>query len=134
MSDLSAGAVDFALEGVAVAMPMVQSGLLRALAVTSASRLPALPEVPTVAEAIGLPGYAALGSGGLLAPARTPAPVLDALHEGFAAAASDSTVRARFAEAGVTPLAEKPEAFAAFIRAELAKWREVAKRGDVVLD
>jgi hypothetical protein len=70
MSDLSAGAVDFALEGVAVAMPMVQSGLLRALAVTSASRLPALPEVPTVAEAAGLPGYVANGSGGRPARAR----------------------------------------------------------------
>ncbi len=101
---------------------------------TSASRLPMLPEVPTVAEAAALPGYVALGSGGLLAPARTPAPVLEALHEGLAAAVTDPAVRARFAEAGVTPLAEGPEAFAAFIRAELAKWREVARRGDVVLD
>ncbi len=134
MTDLAAGAVEFAFESITVALPLVRSGLLRALAVTSAERLPALPEVPTVAEAASLPGYVAGGSGGLLAPARTPAPVVQALYEGFAAAMADPTVQARFAEANTTPLAEGPEPFAAFIRAELARWREVAQRGNINLE
>ncbi|WP_376094759.1 Bug family tripartite tricarboxylate transporter substrate binding protein [Roseomonas sp. CCTCC AB2023176] len=134
LADVATGAVDFAFESGASAMPMVRAGLLRALAVSSAARQPALPEVPTVAEAAGLPGYAVLGSGGILAPARTPQAVLAGLYEGLAAALADPTVRARITEAAATPIAEGPDPFAAFIRSELAKWREVARVGDIRLE
>lgn len=134
MTDLAAGAVDFAFESVQVALPLLRGGQLRALAVSSAARLPVLPDVPTVAEAAGLRDYRVYGSGGLLVPARTPTPIIEALYEGFAAAMADEAVRARFRDIVATPLAERPEDFARFIRAELAKWREVARRGDIRLD
>ncbi len=134
LTELAAGAVDFAFESAQAALPLVRGGQVRALGTTSPNRLAALPEVPTVAEAAGLPGFAVAGSGGLLVPARTPEPVVEALHEGFAAAMADAGVRARFAEIGATPLSEGPAAFAAFIRDELAKWRDVARRGDIAID
>jgi tripartite-type tricarboxylate transporter receptor subunit TctC len=133
MTDLAGGAVDFAFESLASALPLVRSGLLRALAITSTERRPGL-DVPTVAEAGPLPGYSAYGSGGFLAPARVPAPAVEALYGGFAAALADPTVQARIAETGTTPISEGPEPFAAFIRSELAKWREVARRGEITLE
>ncbi len=133
MTDLAGGAVDFAFESLASALPLVRSGLLRALAITSTERRPGL-DVPTVAEAASLPGYSAYGSGGFLAPARVPTPAVEALHGGFAAALADPTVQARMAEAGTTPISEGPEPFAAFIRNELTKWREVARRGEITLE
>jgi tripartite-type tricarboxylate transporter receptor subunit TctC len=134
MTDLASGAVDFAFESLAAAMPLVQSGLLRPLAVTAPARLPALPDLPTVAEAAGLANFSSRGTGGLLAPARTPAPAVKALFEGFAAALVDPALVQRVTEANLPPIAEGPEPFGAFIRAELAKWREVARRGEIVLD
>lgn len=133
MTDLAAGAVDFAFESTASAGGMIRSGLLRPLAVTTPAREATLPDVPTVAEA-ALPGFSVRGSGGFLAPARTPAPVLEALYEGLSAAANDPGVRARVAETGTTALAEGPAEFAAFIRAEAAKWREVARAADIRLE
>lgn len=134
MTDLMAGALAFAFESMATAVPLVQSGQMRALAVTSAKRVPQLPDVPTVAEAVGLPGFVANGSGGILAPAGTPSPIVQALYEGFAEAMRDPSVRARFSDQATVPLAEGPEEFSTFIRAELAKWREVARKGSIVLE
>ncbi|MBR0664962.1 tripartite tricarboxylate transporter substrate binding protein [Roseomonas hellenica] len=133
MTDVAGGAVDFAFESAAAAQPLVASGMLRALAVSSARPTPGL-DLPTVAEAASLPGYAVNGSGGVLAPARTPAATIAALHEGFAAAMADATVRARVTEAGTIPLAEGPEAFGRFIRDERRKWAEVARRGAIRIE
>lgn len=133
MTDVAGGAVDFAFESAAAAQPLVASGMLRALAVSSARPTPGL-DLPTVAEAASLPGYAVNGSGGVLAPARTPAATIAALHEGFAAAMADATVRARITEAGTIPLAEGPEAFGRFIRDERRKWAEVARRGAIRIE
>ncbi len=134
LTDVMAGAVDFAFESTAAAMPLVRQGLLRALAITSATRQDGLAEIPTVEEAAPLPGYAAYGAGGFLAPARTPAAVIAALHEGLATAMEHPAVGARIRETGAVPLAEGPDGFATFIRRELDKWREVAQRGGIRLD
>jgi len=134
MTDLIAGAVDFAIEAIAVALPLVQAGQLRALAVTATERAPQLPSVPTVAEGAGMPGYVAVGSGGLLAPAGTPPMVVEVLHEGFGAALADKAVEQRFADLACSPVNETPAAFGAFIRAERAKWQDVARRGDITLE
>ena len=134
LTDLAGGAVDFTFESMASVLPLVQSGVLRALAVTSDAPLPQLPGVPTVADAASLPGYSAYGTGGLLAPARTPPAIIETLYEGFAAAVADPLVRARFADIGTNPISEGPAEFKAFIRTELEKWRAVAKKSEIVLD
>ena len=134
LTDLSAGVVDFAFESVASALPLVNSGLLRALAVSSSERLSQLPTVPTVAEAANLPRFSAYGTGGFLVPARTPAAIIETLHEGFKTAMNDPGVRTRMTDIGADPMAEGPAPFAAFIRSELEKWREVGRRGEISLD
>jgi tripartite-type tricarboxylate transporter receptor subunit TctC len=133
LTDVAGGAVDVAFESVAAAQPMIQSGMLRLLAISSAERLPGL-EAPTVAEAAGLSDYAIYGTGGLLAPARTPPQVMAELHAGFDAVMADPVVRSRMAEAGLPAMAEVPEDFARFIHAERAKWVEVARRGNIRIE
>ncbi len=134
LTDLVAGSIEVVLESVTSATPLIRAGQVRALATTSAARLPAFPDVPTVAEAAGLPGFQVLGAGGLLAPARTPQPVIEELHAGFAAAMADAQVLERFAQLGTVAVSEGPEAFASFLASERAKWREVARRGNISLE
>ncbi|MBB5694975.1 Bug family tripartite tricarboxylate transporter substrate binding protein [Muricoccus pecuniae] len=134
LTDLMAGSLGFAFESAGSALPLVRDGQLRALGVTSDTRQKHLPDLPTVAEAAGLPGFTSIGSGGVVAPAGTPAPVLDTLYEAFAEAMRDPGVKARFDEAGTTALAEGPQEFAAFLRAEQVKWKAVAQRANIVME
>ncbi|WP_424134974.1 Bug family tripartite tricarboxylate transporter substrate binding protein [Roseomonas chloroacetimidivorans] len=134
LADLMAGSLGFAMESAASTLPLVREGQLRALAVTSAARRPQLPEVPTLAEAAGLAGFTVLGTGGIVAPAGTPAPVVQILGETLMEAMVDPALRARFDEQGTTPLAEGPAEFAAFLRKEQAKWKGVAERGNIVIE
>jgi tripartite-type tricarboxylate transporter receptor subunit TctC len=134
LTDLVAGSIEMVLESVTSATPLIRAGQVRALATTSAARLPAFPNVPTVAEAAGLPGFQVLGAGGLLAPARTPQPVIEELHAGFAAAMAEPQVLERFAQLGTVAVSEGPETFGSFLAGERAKWREVARRGNINLE
>jgi tripartite-type tricarboxylate transporter receptor subunit TctC len=103
------------------ALPHVAEGRLRALAVTSATRLGALPDLPTVAEA-GLPGFEAVGWQGFVAPAGTPAEVVATLHGALAEALAAPEVRDRLANQGVAFAAEGPAGFGAFLRRDMALW------------
>ena len=106
----------------------MRDGSVRALAVTSRGRLPILPDVPTVAEAAGLPGYELMIWFGLLAPADTPRPIVQRLNLEVLKAIASPEVRERFAQQGATPSApQTPEQFGAFIRREITKWAEVAR-------
>lgn len=134
LTDLMAGSLGFAMESAASTLPLVREGQLRALAVTSLARRPQLPDVPALAETPGLAGFTALGSGGIVAPAGTPAPVLQTLSDAFTEAMQDPALRTRFEEQGTTPLAEGPEDFAAFLRAEQAKWKRVAQRANIAIE
>ncbi|MCR0985194.1 Bug family tripartite tricarboxylate transporter substrate binding protein [Roseomonas populi] len=134
LTDLMAGSLGFAMESTASAIPLVRDGGLRALAVTDTARRPQLPDVPTLAEATGLRDSTTYGSGGIVAPAGTPPAVIEALYEAFGEAMRDPTVRARFEEQATTPLAEGPQAFSAFLKAEQAKWKGVAERGKIVIE
>ena len=134
LTDLIAGSLGFMMESTASAIPLVRDGQLRALAVTLPSRRPQLPDVPTMEEAAGLPGFTVIGSGGILAPAGTPAAVVDLLAETFLEAMREPGLRARFEEQATAPLAEGPNEFAAFLRKEQAKWKEVAERGGIVIE
>ncbi|MBI0436181.1 tripartite tricarboxylate transporter substrate binding protein [Roseomonas sp. KE0001] len=133
LTDVSSGAVDFSFESAAATQPLIASGMLRALAVSSADRVPGM-DLPTVAEAAGLPGYSVSGSGGVLAPAKTPPDVVAGLHAGFARAMTDAKLRARIAEASTRPLSEGPQEFARYIHDERQKWAEVARRGNIRIE
>jgi len=104
--------------------PHVRAGRLRALAVTSRTRSVSLPELPTIAEA-ALPGYETSGWFGFLAPARTPAPIVDFLYQRVVAALALADVKERLMQQGHTPVGSKPDEFARHIAQELAKWRKV---------
>ena len=133
VSDLLGGQISVMFDNMPSAIPHVKGGKLRALAVTTAKRSPALPDVPTIAEA-GVPGYEATSWFGLLAPAGTPAPIVAKLNASILKALADPEVKKKLAEQGAEPFGEKPEQFAAFIQAETAKWGKVVKDSGASLD
>jgi tripartite-type tricarboxylate transporter receptor subunit TctC len=125
LGDLLAGQVDVLFASVASALPSLKAGKLRALGVTTAGRLEALPDVPAIAEL--LPGYEASGWYGLGAPRGTPSDVIARLNEGVNAALADPAVKARLAEFGGLPLPGSAADFGAFLAAETATLGSVVK-------
>ena len=123
-SDLIAGHVDFSIEGFTVLLPHIQAGRLNALATTGAQRVAALPGVPTMQEA-GLPGYTFQGWVGICAPAATAAPVLSKLYAAIAQVLGTQEARDWFVASGAETGLQPPEAFAAFMRDEHARWGRV---------
>jgi tripartite-type tricarboxylate transporter receptor subunit TctC len=132
MTDLLGGQVELAILDVAVVLPQLRAGTLKALAVTSTKRFEGLPDVPTFAEA-GVPGYEASGWLGLMAPAETPPAVISRLREAAAKALAYPDVVARLAQLGVTPAAGSSEEFAQFLRADVNKWTTVLRTGNIKL-
>jgi len=112
--DLVAGHIQALFVTLPAAIEHIRAGRLRALAVTSAKRVPALPEVPTIAES-GFPGFDISEWVGLFAPAGTPAPMIARLHEVLAASLAEPEVRARLAQLGAVPVGSAPEAFTRFV-------------------
>jgi tripartite-type tricarboxylate transporter receptor subunit TctC len=133
MTDLIAGNINLLFDGAPSAMPHVQAGRARALAVTTENRFPQLPDVPTVSETV-IPGYAAAGWSGFVAPAATPTPILRKVSTDVVAVLNDEIVKKKIADLSALPDPQTPEAFTAFIRAERAKWKEVAEIANVRLD
>ena len=111
-------------------LPHVRSGRLRALAVTTAARSPAAPEIPTFAES-GVPGYDHGPWNGLFAPAKTPPALIAKIHAEVARALNSTQIRKVFANEGVEVVASRPDEFAAVIRAELAMWPKVVKAAGI---
>jgi tripartite-type tricarboxylate transporter receptor subunit TctC len=130
VTDLLGEHVDLMFCPTASVVGLVHEGKLRALAVTSAKRSPLFPETPTVAEA-GLAGYAAELHYGIVAPAGTPRPILDKLNAALNAALANAEVKSRLAVDGAEVLPGSPEAYAADIAAEQAKWSAVIKKTGV---
>lgn len=128
--DLLAGHVAANISGISSSLPHVRTGKLRALGVTSPRRAGAAPEIPTIAEA-ALPGYEAMQWYGLLAPAATPPEIIAQLHREATATLRKPENVARLASDGAEVVANTPEAFDAFIRAESAKWAQVAKAAGI---
>jgi tripartite-type tricarboxylate transporter receptor subunit TctC len=122
--DLLAGRVTMMFAPSTVALPPVRSGKLRALAVTSLKRSSALPDVPTVAES-GFPGFEATLWGGVVAPAGTPAAVIQKLHVESVSALRQAEVQARLAETGLEPVGNSPAEFALVIKSEIPKWAKL---------
>jgi tripartite-type tricarboxylate transporter receptor subunit TctC len=107
-------------------LPHIQSGKLRALAVTGATRWPQLPDVPTLAE-LGMPGYETYNWFGILAPAKTPAAAVARLNRELVAIMQDPATKAWMEARGAEAVAGTPEEFAAYIKKDLAKWARVVK-------
>jgi len=129
VTDLLAGQIDVMFAPGETVMGHVKAGKLRALAVTSAKRASAIPELPTVSEA-GVPGYEAIGWFGLLAPVATPRALVERISRDANRVLADPDVRERMLALGAEPSGDSPEAFGRFIRADQAKWsRLVAERG-----
>ena len=125
--------VQMTFEAISILLPLIREGKVRALAVTSPARTPLAPDLPTMMEA-GVPNYEVTTFNGIAAPAGTPAPIIGklnaAINEGLMTAATKETL----AKLGAVASPGSPEDFAAFIAAELAKWRSVAQKANVKID
>jgi len=124
-ADLMTGAVHVTFDNLPASIELIRAGKLRALAVTSATRSQAMPELPTVADV--LPGYEASAWYGIAAPAGTPADIVERLNKELNAAFADPRMKARIAELGGTPLPGSPADFATFFASETEKWARVVK-------
>ena len=131
--DAMAGQIPLAMVDLPSSLQQIKAGKLLAFAVTSAQRLPMLPEVPTVAES-GLPGYDSTGWFGVVAPAETPAPIVARLNAEINAALRDEQIQAAMRNLGVEPAPGTPKAFDDYIRAETKKWAQVIKAANIKLD
>lgn len=134
LKDLISGATDVMFDNLPSAMPHIQSGALKAFAVTSATRSAALPDVPTVAEAGDLPGFEASSWFGLLAPAGTPAEVVSRLQQESAKALQLPAIKERLHALGAIPGGNTPAEFSRFIDSEIAKWAPVVKASGAKVD
>jgi len=126
ITDLIGGQIQVMFTTVASAASLIESGQLRALAVTSAERSPAFPNLPTVAEA-GAPGYAAESWYGLFAPAKTPADVIDRLNKSAATAVQSEAFKKLGVNEGLVMVAGPPEAFERYVRGEEERWRKLIR-------
>ena len=136
LTELVAERLEVGMDNIPSALPFIREGRIRAIAVTSAERNPALPDVPTIAEQ-GLPGFEATAWFGVLAPAAVPAPIIARLGAELDAIGKEEDFRRRMAAAGAVPPGltpdggSSPAAFQAFIRTEIAKWADVVRRANV---
>lgn len=124
--DLIAGRVTMTVAAMSTFLPLVRDGRLRALAVASVQRSPAVPDLPTVAEA-GYPGFDTSSWQAALVPARTPASLIRRLHQDFVKVIALPDVRARFADLGMEPVGNTPGGLALVIQSDLPKWAKVIK-------
>ena len=120
----------YTFDAIATQLPQVRAGTVRALAVTSAKRLAALPDIPTVAES-GLPGYEYWSWMGICAPAGTPKEIISRLNAEIAKILRTQEARDWFAEQGGEPIIETPEEFAAFIKSEHSRWGKIIREAGI---
>ena len=133
LADLLGGQVQLMFDNLPPSLPQIKAGKLRALAVTSATRAPALPDVPTVAEA-GLPGFEASSWFGVLAPAGTPPAIVAKLNAEIAKWLTSPEAKEKLASVGANIAGGTPEDFARHIQAETAKWAKVVKESGAKVD
>src|SRR6202451_3220898 len=132
MTDLIGGQVQFVVNPIPQSMEFVKGGKVRALAVTTHARLPALPDLPTMNEFV--PGYEAVGWYGVGAPKDTPADIVEKLNRALNVALADPTAKARLADLGVEPMRMTPAQFPQFITDEVKKWGKVIRDAGIKLD
>jgi tripartite-type tricarboxylate transporter receptor subunit TctC len=131
VADTISGQIQVYPPNLVSAIPFIASGRLRPLAVTSLKRATSLPDIPAVSETV--PGYdATTGVYGILAPAKTPAAVIERLHREIAAVARDPAFRDKMVAGGAEVVGSSPQQYAAFLKAENAKWGKLFKQLGIV--
>jgi tripartite-type tricarboxylate transporter receptor subunit TctC len=133
ITGLFGGQVDLAFDAVASLMPHIQSGKLRALAVTSAQRQADFPDVPTMMEA-GVPDYVVTAFFGVAAPAGTPAPIIARLNAAINEGLQTEALRSALKKLGGAPTIETPEQFATFVAAEFRKWKDISDASGIKVE
>jgi tripartite-type tricarboxylate transporter receptor subunit TctC len=126
VTDTLGGQTDFAVTNPPSAISLLKAGKMRALAITSAKRLPLLPDVPTVAES-GYPGFEAGDWKGVVTPVRVQAPVIEKLNAEANRALRDPEMIKRLEEEGSEPMGGSPQDFERFLKAEYERWREIVR-------
>jgi tripartite-type tricarboxylate transporter receptor subunit TctC len=130
--EVIAGRIPLIIDPVASSLQFVQSGRLKPIAITNATRSPALPDVPTVAETF--PGFDVQSFFGVVVPAGTPKDVVRKLNADFVKVLQMPDVRSKLGELGMEPAGTSPEEFDSFIRAEIPKWAKVVESGGIKAD
>lgn len=133
MADLIGGVVDATFMNINTGLPNIKGGKLRALAITSNTRSPLLPDVPTMDE-LGLKGVTVYSWQAFAAPKGLPADIKAKLHEGIVAGLNDAAVKPRLLELGFEIVGNSPEQFTAFQAAEFARWKKVIEVGKITAD
>jgi tripartite-type tricarboxylate transporter receptor subunit TctC len=133
MSDLLAGRIDVLIADLPTYLPLITSGSVTALCVSSTDRASSLPSVPTAAE-LGFPALIADNWYGLLAPAQTPRPIIDSIGRTVTSALSEAKVKQDLARGGAIATAQSPQEFSNYIAAEQVKWTQVIKRGHITME
>jgi tripartite-type tricarboxylate transporter receptor subunit TctC len=133
ITDLLGSQVESMMDQLTASIGHIRDGRIKALAVTSRTRSPLLPNVPTLDE-VGVKGYEASTFTGIFAPAGTPPAVVEKLHAALRKAMGVESVRERFRSMGVEVMDMGQAEFAAFVLADLAKWRQIAREGNIVIE
>ena len=124
------GEVQLGFNNILAALPHVDSGRLKAIAVTSPKRARAVPNLPTLAEA-GVPGYEATSWNGIFAPAGTPRPIINKIHAEVVNALNSPDVREKLLAVGSEPVGSTPEAFLAHVKLELGRWGKLIRDNNI---
>ena len=131
--DAVAGQVPLVVTVPPTALPFVQDGRLKALAVTSKDRMALMPDVPTVKEQ-GFPDFEVVSWYSLLAPARTPKPIVELLQAAVAEVLNDAEVREAYTKVGFIPVGNRPEVFAAQLQADYQRWGALIKSARIAIE
>ena len=133
ITDMLGGQVDFMFDSITSARPHIEAGKLRAIAITTKTRSPSLPDVPTMAEA-GVPGYEVSPWFATFMPAGTPAPIVEKLGKTLNEAMNDPEVKKRFSAIGAEPIGSTPQALAAHLKTETERWTKLIKESNIKVD
>jgi tripartite-type tricarboxylate transporter receptor subunit TctC len=133
ITDVVGGQIPLVCTAIATAEPFLKTGKLKGIALSSAVRSPALPDVATFAES-GLAGLVVNSWAGILAPAKTPRPIIERLQKEISAVLKMPEVRERYGVIGIDPVGSTPEEYTAEIRADLARWETVVKKANIKIE
>ncbi len=133
MTDLLGGQVMLMMDSLASALPHIKSGKIKAIGLSSAERVPQLPDVPTIAES-GFPGFEGVGWGGVVIPIATPRDIVEKIGGDVRRILLDPAMQARIIERGAIADPRGPAEFTTFVKAEIVKWGEIAKKANIRAD